>query len=155
MRRTTRVSGTPVSASACGEHDAGLEGFRHHLGRTRLGQLLEVGLVAGAGTTTGRPGRSAWAWWMTQRRLQRVEGHHQRARTLDAGRDQGLAPRRVAIHHGIPGRAPARAALRVEVERDIGHVLLLEEARQVLAASPVAAITMMWRSVFSDRAATG
>jgi hypothetical protein len=58
---------------------------------------------------------------------------------MDAGRHQGLAPRRVAIHHGVPGRARLAHALGVEIERDVGDVLLFEEARQVLAATPVAA----------------
>ena len=74
-----------------------------------------------------------------QRRRRVVVADDDRAGARQARGHQALQARRVAEHDALAGGRGLAHAVGVEVERDVGDLLGLEQARQVLAAAAEAA----------------
>ncbi len=67
------------------------------------------------------------------------EGDHHRLGLEQSRRGQRLAPARVAVDDDAAVRSRHAHALRIGIEREVGNVLRLEQARQILAAAAIAA----------------
>jgi hypothetical protein len=121
------------------EHQAALEDLGHDLGRARVEQLVELAVVDRAHDDRELGPARVHLVQDLERERHVGERDDDGARAREPGGAERVAPARVAVDDA---RAAARGlahAVRVVVERDERDVLGLEQAREVLAAAPVAA----------------
>ncbi|MDT4861236.1 hypothetical protein FQZ97_958340 [compost metagenome] len=122
-----------------GQHQAGLDGFGHHLGGAGAAQLLQSRVIDGAHHHR-HLGRLFVGVVQHLERAGRLDvGDHHRAGAVQAGGDQGLQARGIAEDDRIPGGSGLAHAVGIQIERHVGNAFGLQQPRQVLAAASVAA----------------
>ena len=122
-----------------GEHQRALDRFRNDLGRAGGAQALEVGVVDGANDDRHLGRVRVDEVQDLQRRRRVVVADDDRAGARQPRGHQALQARRIAEDDALASGRRLAHAVGVEVEGDVGDLLRLEQARQVLAAATEAA----------------
>ena len=121
------------------EHQRAFDRLGHDLGRAGGAQPLEIGVVDRAHDHRHARRVRLHEVQDLQRRRRVVIADDHGAGARQARGHQALQPRRVAEHDALAGRCGLAHAVGIEVERDVGDPLDLQQARQVLAAAAEAA----------------
>ena len=122
-----------------GQHQRTLDRFRNDFGRAGRAQALEVAVI-----DRSHHHRHLWRTALHQMQDLQRRGRvgiadDDRACACQACGHQALQPRRIAENNALSGSRRLPHPVRVEVERDIGDLFTIEQARQVLAAAAIAA----------------
>ena len=122
-----------------GEHEAALHDLGHHFGRTGLFEAVDIDIVERAHDHCHARADLAHHPEDPQRRSGIGIRHDHGLGAHQAGRHQHLTPGRVAEHHLLAGDRRLLDPDRIDIERDERNRFGLEDAREILAATPVPA----------------
>ena len=122
-----------------GQHQAGLNRFRHHLGGTGSLELFEIAVVHRAHNHRHRGRVGACIGQHLERAGGVQVGHHHGAGTRQTSGHQRLQAHRVAKHHRVAGGSGLPHPVRVQVQRHVGNAFALQHVTQILATAAIAA----------------